>query len=234
MLKKKITARIRAAVLRAARELCFTVIQNTKMLSWKKTRDLRDTRPWRKKKGKECHSPCKTAFDTLNGHRRNTEYSYPHWISVSDHSTRVVSLSTRWQETQKFSFSHLMWRENIFLIFQLIPFLWQNIKLHQTLDIQKQWPLKFWIISLSCTTSTFKELFFNDQIFGNLSLNHTCHTSTIHETAYEGAQDAHYVLKSQYNSCHTATWCLTTSHGYLSGMKKDYFEVLNNIEILWR
>lgn len=32
MPKKKITAHIRAAVLRAARKLCFTVIQNTKIL----------------------------------------------------------------------------------------------------------------------------------------------------------------------------------------------------------
>lgn len=52
MPKKKITAHLRIAVLRVARELSFTVIQNTKTVSWQKTRDLRDTRPWGKKKEK--------------------------------------------------------------------------------------------------------------------------------------------------------------------------------------
>lgn len=111
MPKKKITAHIRAAALRAARELCFTVIQNTKILSWQKTRNLRDTRPWRKKKEEKNDTvPVKLPL-THSAGRSNTEYSCPHQISVSDLSTRVVSLSTRWQETQKFRFSHLWQRE---------------------------------------------------------------------------------------------------------------------------
>lgn len=224
MPKKKTTAHIRAAVLRAARKLCFTVIQNTKILCWQKTRDLRDTRPWRKKKrGKECHSPCKTAFDTLSGQKQHRIQ-----LSSSDQCFRSlnkggISLNKKMIRNSKVQFQPPVAKGNVFLIFQLIFVLWQNTKLHKTLDIKKQRPLKFWIISASCITSTFQELFFSDKIFGNLSLNYTHLTSIIHETAHEGAQD--YVLKSQYHCCHTATWCLTMGHADLSGKKKG---------LLWR
>lgn len=122
MPKKKITAHIRVVVLRAARELCFTVIQNTKMLSWQKTRDLRDSRPWGKKKEKKNATiPVKLPLTHSMG-RRNREYSCIHQISVSDLSTRVASLSTRWQETQKFSFSRLRRREMSSLFFSRYVF----------------------------------------------------------------------------------------------------------------
>lgn len=162
MPKKKITAHIRAAALRAARELCFTVIQNTKILSWQKTRNLRDTRPWRKKKrGKEWHTPCKTAFDTLSGQKQHRIQ-----LSSSDQCFRSlnkggISLNKKTRNS-KVPFQPPVAKGNALLIFQLIFVLWQNTKLHKTLDIKKQWPQKFWIISASCITSTFKELFFSD------------------------------------------------------------------------
>lgn len=162
MPKKKITAHIRAAVLRAARKLCFTAIQNTKILRWQKTRDLRDTRPWRKKKrGKECHSPCKTAFDTLSGQKQHRIQ-----LSSSDQCFRSlnkggISLNKKIRNS-KVQFQPPVAKGNVFLIFQLIFVLWQNTKLHKTLHIKKQQPLKFWIISASCITSTLQELFFSD------------------------------------------------------------------------
>lgn len=61
---------------------------------------------------------------------------------------------------------------------------------------------------------------------------HKPHQYHLWNSAHEGA-DAHYVLKSQYHCCPTATWCLTMSHADLSG-KKDDSEVLNNTEMLTR
>lgn len=63
-----------------------------------------------KEEEKNATVPVKLPLTDSTG-TEGTQNCYPHQISVSDLSTRVVSLSTRWQETQKFRFSHPRWRE---------------------------------------------------------------------------------------------------------------------------
>lgn len=120
----------------------------------------------------------------------------------------------------------------VFFIFQLILVSWQNTKLHETLDIKKQWPLKFWIISISCTASTFKELFFSNQIFVNLSLNHTRCTSTIRETAYEVYITGCSLCAKEpiplLSHCHLVPYHEPCRPFWKR--KRDYFEMLSNTD----